>query len=54
MTVSLTQIRALLKRAGIKSNAAVDRISVKYDHGIAVGIDVMLTDGGLMYIPVEE
>jgi hypothetical protein len=52
--VKLSAIRALLIRAGIKTTTPIDRISVKYEHGTAVGIDVMLTTGGVEYIPVEE
>jgi len=51
--VKLSAIRALLKRAGIKTTTPIDRISVKYEHGTAMGIDVMLTTGGVEYIPVE-
>lgn len=39
MVVSLAQIRSLFQRAGITTNADVDRISVTHDHGNAVGID---------------
>ena len=52
--MTLSKIRALLRRAGIKTTASIDRISVKYEHGVAVGIDVMLTTGGVEYIPTEE
>lgn len=52
--MKLSEIRALLKRAGIKTTVSLDRISVKYEHGTAVGIDVMLTTGGVTYMPVEE
>ncbi|MGW8430923.1 hypothetical protein ACWGJ9_07340 [Curtobacterium citreum] len=54
VTVKLSEIRALLKRAGVKTTAAIDRVDVKYMNGKAIGIDVMLTDGGLHYIPTEE
>jgi hypothetical protein len=52
--MNLSVIRALLKRAGIKTTTDLDRMSVKYEHGKAVGIDVMLTTGGVTYIPIEE
>jgi hypothetical protein len=51
--MKLSEIRALLKRAGFKTTDPIDRISIKYEHGTAVGIDVMLTTGGVTYIPVE-
>jgi hypothetical protein len=52
--VKLSEIRAALIRGGIKTTTPLDRISVKYEHGTAVGIDVMLTTGGVEYIPVKE
>ncbi len=52
--MTLAQIRALLKRAGIKITEPIDRIDVKYFAGNAVGIDVMLTAGGVTYVPIEE
>lgn len=52
--MKLSDIRALLKRAGIKTTEPIDRIAVKYFAGEAVGLDVMLTAGGVVYIPVEE
>ena len=52
--MKLSEIRALLKRAGIKTTAPIDRIAVKYFAGQAVGLDVMLTAGDIIYIPVEE
>lgn len=52
--MTLTQIRALLKSIGVKSTVSIDRVDVKYLNGEPIGIDVMLTDGGLHYIPTEE
>lgn len=52
--MKLSEIRAALKDAGYQANASVDRISVKYEHGKVAGIDVMLTDGGLAYIPITN
>jgi len=52
--VNLAEIRALLKRAGISRSESIDRVAVKYDAGKPIGIDVMLTAGGVTYIPVEE
>ncbi len=51
--MKLSEIRALLKRAGIKTTDPIDRIDVKYHAGTAIGIDVMLTAGGVTYIPVD-
>lgn len=52
--MKLSAIRALLKRAGIKTTASVDRLDVKYLHGKPIGLDVMLTDGTVAYISVDE
>jgi len=52
--MKLSEIRALLKRAGIKTTESIDRIDVKYFAGQPTGIDVMLTAGGVMYIPVDR
>jgi hypothetical protein len=51
--MKLSEIRRLLLADGIKTSDPIDRISIKYEHGTVVGIDVMLTTGGVTYIPVE-
>jgi hypothetical protein len=51
--VTLTQIRALLKQHGYKSTAELDRFDVKRIAGQVIGVDVMLTDGTVAYVPVE-
>lgn len=51
--VKLSDIRALLKSAGIKTTEPIDRIDVKYFAGQPTGIDVMLTAGGITYIPID-
>jgi hypothetical protein len=51
--MKLSEIRALLKRAGIKATEPIDRVDVKYFAGQPTGIDVMLTAGGVTYIPID-
>lgn len=52
--MTLTQIRALLKQHGHKTNAEIDRIDVKRAYGAITGVDVMLADGTVTFLPVEE
>jgi hypothetical protein len=52
--MTLPQIRALLKQHGHKTNAAIDRIDVKRAYGAITGVDVMLSDGTVTFLPVEE
>ena len=52
--MNLTQIRALLKQHGHKTNAEIDRIDVKRAYGAITGVDVMLSDGTVTFLPVEE
>jgi hypothetical protein len=51
--VKLSAIRALLKQHGHKTTAEIDRFDVKRAAGEVIGVDVMLTDGTLAYLPVE-
>lgn len=51
--MKLSAIRALLKQHGLGTNAEVDRIDVKRAAGAIIGVDVMLTDGTVTYLPVE-
>lgn len=51
--MKLSDLRALLKRAGIKTTESIDRLDVKYHAGQPVGVDLMLTDGTVAYLPVE-
>lgn len=48
-----TQIRALLKQHGHKTTAEIDRFDVKRAAGLIIGVNVMLTDGTVTYLPVE-
>ena len=52
--MTLAKIRALLKQHGYKTNAEVDRIDVKRAYGAITGVDVMLADGTVTFLPVEE
>ena len=52
--MTLTQIRALIKQHGHKTNVAIDRIDVKRAYGAITGVDVMLADGTVAFLPVEE
>jgi hypothetical protein len=52
--MTLARIRALLKQHGHKTNAEVDRIDVKRAYGVITGVDVMLADGTVAFLPVEE
>ncbi|UXZ57076.1 hypothetical protein [Curtobacterium sp. Arg-1] len=51
--MKLSEIRALLKANGYKTTAEVDRFDVKRTAGKVIGVDVMLTDGTVAYLPVE-
>lgn len=52
-TMTLATIRALLKTHGYKTTAEIDRFDVKRAAGEVIGVDVMLTDGTVAYLPVE-
>lgn len=52
--MKLSELRALLKQHGYKTTAEVDRFDVKRAAGQITGVDVMLTDGTIAYLPVEE
>jgi hypothetical protein len=52
--VKLSHIRALLKQHGYKTTAEVDRVDVKRAFGKVTGVDVMLTDGSVAFLPVTE
>lgn len=54
--MNLAKIRALIKSAGYKTTDAVDRVSIRYDYGKPIGIDVMFTSGTVDYIaaPAED
>ncbi|MFJ3385609.1 MULTISPECIES: hypothetical protein [unclassified Curtobacterium] len=51
--MNLSELRALLKAHGYKTTAAIDRIDVKRSSGAVVGVDVMLTDGQVVYLAVS-
>ncbi|MCM3521767.1 hypothetical protein [Curtobacterium sp. P97] len=51
--MKLSAIRALLKQHGHKTTAEIDRFDVKRAAGEVIGVDVMLTDGTLAYLPVD-
>lgn len=51
--MTLTKIRALLKQHGHKSTAEIDRIDVKRAFGAVTGVDVMFSDGAVVFLPVE-
>ncbi|MCS5507131.1 hypothetical protein [Curtobacterium flaccumfaciens] len=52
--MTLAKIRALLKQHGHKTNVEIDRIDVKRAYGVVTGVDVMLVDGTVTFLPVEE
>lgn len=52
--MTLAQIRALLKQHGHKTNVEIDRVDVKRAYGAITGVDVMLADGTVTFLPVEE
>lgn len=52
--MTLSQIRALLKQHGHKTTAEIDRIDVKRAYGAITGVDVMLSDGTVTFLPVDE
>lgn len=51
--MTLTELRALLKASGYKTNEPVDRVSLRYASGAVVGVDVMFTSGDVTYLPVN-
>lgn len=52
--MTLAKLRALLKQHGHKTNVEIDRIDVKRTYGAITGVDVMLADGTVTFLPVEE
>lgn len=51
--MKLSEIRALMLKHGYKTNAAIDRVDVKRAAGAVIGVDLMLSDGTVAYLPVE-
>jgi len=51
--VKLSEIRALLLKHGHKTTAEIDRFDVKRAAGAVIGVDLMLADGTVTYLPVE-
>jgi hypothetical protein len=51
--MTITQLRALLKAASYKTTAEIDRFDVKRAAGAVIGVDLMLSDGTVTYLPVE-
>lgn len=51
--MKLSAIRALLKQHGHKTTPEIDRFDVKRAAGEVIGVDVMLADGTIAYLPVE-
>jgi hypothetical protein len=52
--VKLSQVRALLKKHGHKTTTEIDRFDVKRAFGKVTGVDVMLTDGTIAFLIVDE
>lgn len=52
--MTLAKIRALLAQHGHKTNVELDRIDVKRTYGVITGVDVMLADGTVAFLPLEE
>lgn len=51
--MTLAKIRALLTAHGHKATAEIDRFDVKRAAGTVIGVDLMLSDGTVTYLPVE-
>ncbi|ROP65647.1 hypothetical protein [Curtobacterium sp. ZW137] len=51
--MTLSEIRALLRAHGYKPADELDRFDVKRAACAVIGVDVMLTDGAVAYLPVE-
>lgn len=52
--MTLTQIRALLKQHGHKTNVEIDRIDVKLAYGATTGVDVILADGTVIFLTASD
>jgi|GEM_PF-6109684 len=50
--MTLTKLRALLKQHGHQTTVEIDRFDVKRQHGIVVGVDVILADGTVAFLVV--
>ena len=51
--MKLSDIRALLLANSIKTTAEIDSFDVKRTAGAVIGVDLMLSDGTVTYLPVE-
>ncbi len=51
--MKLSDIRALLKQHGYNTTAEIDRFDVKRAAGAVIGVDLMLSDGTVTYLPTE-
>lgn len=52
--MTLTELRALLKASGYKTNEPIDRVSLRYASGVVIGVDVMFTAGEVAFLPVNS
>ncbi|MBF4597190.1 hypothetical protein ITJ50_00850 [Curtobacterium sp. VKM Ac-2889] len=52
--MTLTKIRALLSANGYKTTLEIDRFDVKRAAGAVIGVDIMLTDGTVTYLPTAS
>lgn len=52
--MTLAEIRALLRQHGHESNVEIDRIDVKRAYGVITGVDVMLADGTIAFLAIEQ
>jgi len=51
--MKLSEVRALLTAHGYSTTAEIDRFDVKRAAGAVIGVDLMLSDGTVTYLPVE-
>lgn len=52
--MKLSEIHALLMKHGHKTTAEIDRFDFKRAAGAIIGVDLMLSNGTVTYLPVEE
>lgn len=52
--MNLTELRALLIANAIEPSSSIDRIDVKRAYGDVTGVDLMLTDGTVAYLPLRN
>lgn len=53
LSLALSKLRSLLVATGYKTTAAIDRFDVKRAAGAVIGVDLMRSDGTVIYLPVE-